>query len=114
MTTYKIWDIILVSFPFTDGFSQKQRPALIIKVIPSVRLGPLYIMSMITSQIEGTHLTGDYTITAWQEMGLLHPSKIRLGKLVTLEEKIIKKKIGRLSESEKTKWLKHYRTFFEV
>jgi len=114
MTAYKLWDIILVSFPFTDGFSQKQRPALIVKNMPSEKLGHLYLTCMITSQIEGAGLMGDYRLTSWQEAGLLHPSKIRLGKLVTLEEKIIKKKIGHLPESENNKWLKHYQNFFEI
>ena len=101
MTDFKPGDLVLVPFPFTDLRTTKKRPALVLAVIPSRILPTLVIVAMVTSQLEGERITGDYDLASWRDSGLLHPSKLRLAKLVSLEEGIIQKKLGALSPEDR-------------
>lgn len=101
MTNYKAFDIVLVPFPFTNLETTKQRPALVLSHISSDAHDDLYICTMITSQIQGDLLTGDCILQDWQKSGLLHPSKLRLAKVVTLEQRLIHKKLGQISSGDK-------------
>ncbi|MBI2335921.1 MAG: type II toxin-antitoxin system PemK/MazF family toxin [Deltaproteobacteria bacterium] len=113
-TTYKPGEIALVGFPFTDLSSAKKRPALILRSFSVPSLPRLIIIAMITSQLEGIKLEGDYEIRQWQAAGLLHPSKLRLAKLVTLEEKLIFKKLGSLTETDKKPVRRILKNFFQL
>lgn len=101
MTDCKAGDLVLVPFPFTDLKTTKKRPALILSIVPSQILPTLVIVAMVTSQREGEKINGDYDIVSWKEAGLLHPSKLRLAKLVSLEEGLIQKKLGALSQEDR-------------
>lgn len=46
---------------------------------------------MITSQLDGEIIPGDYELHFSPEAGLLHPSKVRLAKVVTVEGKLVQK-----------------------
>lgn len=94
MIACKAGDIVLVPFPFTDLSAHKRRPALVLTRVISRSLPSLVLVAMITSQLESISLKGDYEIAKWHEAGLLHPSKVRLAKLVSLEEGIIIIKLG--------------------
>jgi mRNA interferase MazF len=90
-----------VPFPFTDLETTKRRPALVLARIPATALPPLVIVSMITSQVESTRLVGDCTLSRWDEAGLLHPSKARLAKVVSLEQRMVVKKLGVLAQVDR-------------
>lgn len=100
MTNFNAGDVVLIPFPFTDLTTHKKRPALILCGVVAYAFGNLYTCSMITGQIEGEDLQGDYLIHEWKESGLLHPSKLRLAKVVTIEENLVDKKIGVISKSD--------------
>lgn len=100
MTDYKVGDIALVPFPFTDLKTNKKRPALILSHIVSKTLPDLFIVSMITSQIESESILGDYSLMDWQTAGLLNPSKVRLAKIVSLEEALILRRLGKLQKKD--------------
>ncbi len=68
---------------------------------------------MITSQMAGERILGDYEIGAWKESGLLHPSRLRLAKLVSLEEDLIQKKLGALAKADKKNIAKEFRKLFK-
>jgi len=57
---------------------------------------------------------GDYILKEWEKCGLLHPSKIRLGKIVTLETDIILKKLGSLPSPEISKIKKIFKDVFSA
>lgn len=99
MTSCERGDIVLVPFPFTDLETHKKRPALVLAVIDSKTLPDLLILAMITSQIDGEMIQGDVLFKDWQRCGLIHPSKLRLAKLVSVEEKIVIEKLGVLPRS---------------
>src|SRR5437773_12025147 len=100
MTLYKRGDVVLVAFPFTDLTTTKMRPAL---VISSDRFnqGNDLVLVAITSQIAKKPSEGDILLSPHdqKEAGLPKPSVVRLGKVVTLDQRLIRKKLGRISEA---------------
>lgn len=100
MTNCERGGVVLVPFPFTDLETRKKRPALVLAVIDSETLPDLLILAMITSQIEGERIRGDVLLKDWQRCGLVHPSKLRLAKLVSVEEKMVIEKLGVLGRAE--------------
>lgn len=101
MTPYKPGQIVLVPFPFTDLSTTKKRPALILTQAQTGPLPALFVVAMITSQVEGARLPGDYQLQDWQISGLLHPSKVRLAKVVSLEKGFLEKSLGTLSPRDR-------------
>jgi len=51
---------------------------------------------MITSQIESPALAGDVLLSNWRDAGLLHPSRLRLAKIATIDGDLLERVIGRL------------------
>lgn len=108
---YKKWEIILVSFPFTDLKSSKKRPALIISPDEYNRNADV-IIAFITSKLDQEHKIGDYHIQEWQQTGLPKPSMIRM-KFATIDKAIIRKKLGRLIDSDANNFRKELLSFFD-
>lgn len=114
MTGYKVGDLVLIPFPFTDQSAVKKRPALILKRISPKTLPTLIIIAMITSRIEGENIAGDCVIEHWQEAGLVSISKVRLAKLVTVEEKLVLKRLGTLHPKDIALLGRSARDFFKT
>lgn len=87
-------DIVLVGFPFSDIFSKKLRPALIITEESKFQD---FILAFITTQFEQREKY-DILLTAdskdFQKTGLKRDSLLKLNKLTTLNKKMIAGKIG--------------------
>lgn len=101
MIDSKAGDVVVVPFPFADLQTVKRRPALVLATVSSRSFSDLVIVAMITSQLEGETITGDYKIAKWKEAGLLHPSKIRLAKVVSLETAVLQNKLGCLQKEDR-------------
>lgn len=93
MVEFKFGDIVLLKFPFTDGFSYKKRPALIMKDLDDGDV----IACRITSKIYDTPF--DVNVKNWSKYGLKLPSVIRVHKIASLEKTLIDQKIGQLDKS---------------
>lgn len=100
MTSCKPGDVVLVPFPFADLSTSKQRPALVLVAVESSTLPSLLIVAMITSQIDSENIAGDILVKDWSKCGLLYPSKLRLAKLVSIESKLVLKKLGAMNTAE--------------
>lgn len=111
MTTYKPADVVLVPFPFADLSTTKKRPALVMASIPVKTFPDLVIISMMTSQIEGPKIEGDLLIKDWKVAGLMNPSKVRLAKLVTVEEGVVHQKLGTLTSAD---WKTIHKEFLKI
>lgn len=96
MTTYERGDIVLVRFPFTDLTSTKQRPALVVASRSFTATGEDVIVAAISGQRVERPGRFDHVVQAWQESGLLMPSIVRAGKLVTLHRDLIRRTLGAL------------------
>ncbi len=99
MVTYDRFDIVKVPFPFADKVASKNRPALIISAAePFNDRIEHSVMAMITSAKQ-SEWPLDTVITGLDQAGLPAPSLIRL-KLFTLDHRLIRGKLGWLSESD--------------
>jgi len=99
--TYKIYDVVVVPFPFTDRSSDKKRPALVLSDSNSFNdTTDNCVLAMITSK-NNPDWPLDVGIGSQQKAGLPAPSKVRM-KLFTLDNRLIIKKIGGLSSKDQT------------
>jgi mRNA interferase MazF len=93
-------EVALVRFPFTDLAAAKKRPAMVLARTTRAPRHRLATVAMITSQVEALKLDGDVLLADWKAAGLLHPSLLRLSKVVTVDAELIERTIGRLSAGD--------------
>jgi mRNA interferase MazF len=93
-----LWDVVVVPFPFTERADAKRRPALAVSTTAFNESGHT-VLTMITST---THRQwpGDTAIEELGSAGLTMPCLVRL-KMFTLDNRLIIKRIGRLSPTDR-------------
>ena len=98
--TFKRFDVVVVPFPFTDRKADKRRPALILsdKMLFNTPSGHA-VLAMITSQ-KNPDWPLDTKIIGNRKAGLTAPSKVRM-KLFTLDNRLVVRKIGALTDADK-------------
>lgn len=96
MTHYKQGDIILIPFPFTNLSTLKQRPAFIISSDSYNKIHNDIIICAITSHIPETIEPFDYKMSAddIKHAGLPKTSLIKLDKIVTIDKRLARKRLG--------------------
>lgn len=101
MTPCKPGDVVLLPFPFTDLTTTKQRPAVVISSEAFNAQRPDVIVLAITSQIPPTLNAEDYRLSSEEQRaaGLPKPSLIKIGKLLTIDQRLIRKHLGRFPTS---------------
>jgi mRNA interferase MazF len=92
--------VVLVRFPFTDAASAKQRPALVLSSREHQRRQRDVIVAAITSHRVDDPGPFDHVVRDWQHAGLLMPSVVRCGKIVTLERSLVRRSLGKLTEHD--------------
>lgn len=92
------WDVVAVPFPFTDRPGTKRRPALAISA-KAFNLRGHTVMAMITTKATPPW-PGDQQLVDPRAAGLRVPCLVRL-KLFTLDNRLILKRIGRLSTQDR-------------
>ena len=97
--TCEAWDVVTGPFPFTDRATQKRRPALILSKRSFNRHGHS-LLAMITSSRPSW--AGDSPLSQLASCGLSAPCIVRL-KLFTLDNRLIVRRIGRLSDEDKNR-----------
>lgn len=100
MTSYKRGDVVLVSFPFTDLSASKVRPALVVSSDYFHHSGLDVILVGITSQAGREKSKTDFllSIENQRSAGLPKRSLVRLGKIFTLDCRLIRKKLGHIPD----------------
>lgn len=97
--TYSAFDVVRVPFPFTDRDATKNRPALVLSDGPAFNAAAGHcILAMITSAGNAPWPL-DCVIADLAEAGLPSPSKVRF-KLFTLDERLVRGRLGRLAETD--------------
>lgn len=98
--TFKRFDVVVVPFPFTDRKADKRRPALILSDKMQFNKSSGHaVLAMITSQ-KNPDWPLDTKIIGNRKAGLTAPSKVRM-KLFTLDSRLIVRKIGTLTDTDK-------------
>jgi mRNA interferase MazF len=102
-TSFSQGDVVLVPFPFTDLSAIKQRPALVLSPDRSNEVRPDLVVAAITSQIPTTPGDDEVLLSGneLKEAGLPKPSIIKLSKIFTIHQGLIRKKIGHVSDSKR-------------
>ena len=113
--TYKLFDVVVVPFPFTDQNTEKRRPALVLSDQNNFNdLTQTCVLAMITSA-KNPDWPLDAQIGSLKKAGLPAPSKVRM-KLFTLDSRLIIKKTGGLASKDQKavkKSLEKLMPFFE-
>jgi mRNA interferase MazF len=98
---YERGEVILIPFPFSDLSSSKQRPALVISSEEFHRQSSEIIVCAITSQSPTSLASFEYLLSKedLSVAGLPKLSKVKCGKIVTLDRRMVRKKLGKLPSS---------------
>lgn len=92
------WQVVAVPFPFSDRPGEKRRPALVLSKRSFNARGHT-ILAMITSR-EHAPWPGDHVLADRAAAGLAAPCRVRL-KLFTLDNRLLAKRIGALSDGDR-------------
>ena len=95
------FDVVLVPFPFTDLSAVKRRPCLVLASYRPKPLGEHVVLAMMTSQVSGHGFPWDVNLQHASSAGLPKPTLVRLGKMVTLESKLVVKSLGSLHAQDR-------------
>ena len=107
-------EVVLVRFPFAELAATKKRPALVLARTARSPRNRLVTLAVITSQVEALRLLGDVVLVDWKAAGLLHPSLLRMAKVATIDEHLLDKTIGRLSERDLAAGREAFRRVFSA
>jgi mRNA interferase MazF len=92
-------DVAIVPFPFTDIAVAKPRPALALSSRAANEESGNTIFAMITTAAQ-SHWPQDVALSDCQEAGLSAASIVRV-KLFTLDNRLIARRVGRLSPPDR-------------
>lgn len=98
MGKYNIGEIWWTNFPFSDSNNTKRRPAII---IDEDRIAVLTMY--VTSKDKENPFSVE--ITDWKESGLAVPSWARIDRIISIDERRIDQKIGKLTDRDLLKFL---------
>jgi mRNA-degrading endonuclease toxin of MazEF toxin-antitoxin module len=101
-------DIVLAELPFSDGTGSKIRPALVVQCDYNNRRLQDVMVAVITktvknATIEATQLLIDITTTEGKASNLLHTSAVKCEHIITIDQALVRKTIGRLSAAMMTR-----------
>jgi len=97
--SFKKWDLVLLAYPFTDLSATKVRPAVVIS--PDSENGILkdsvfLLITSNTSRQSSFDLFVDNTHPEFPATGLLSRSAIRVNKIWTLHNSLVRRRLGKL------------------
>jgi mRNA interferase MazF len=90
MMTIQAGELWLADIPFTDGSASKRRPVLVLWLDAADA-----IVAVVTSAHPRT--VSDIRLTDWQTAGLRVASTVRLARLDCLEQTLLTRKLGTIS-----------------
>jgi len=101
MTDDNPGDVVLIPFSFTDLSTVKQRPAIILSSTTLNHHHQDAILAAITSHVPEVLTSDEYLLNdeEQRQAGLPKPSMVKVGKIVTLDQCLIRKQLGRMPET---------------
>lgn len=101
MTPCKPGDVVLLPFPFTDLSTVKQRPAVIISSESFNSRQHDVMVLAVTSHLPPTLSPEDYRLSREDQhmADLPKPSIVKCGKLLTIDQRLIRKVLGHLPQA---------------
>jgi mRNA interferase MazF len=97
-------DIVLVQFPFSDLSQTKLRPALVLAASMNIdEITLCFISSQKVKSLNSNEFSIVKSDDDFAQTGLKTDSKIRVTRIITLESKLILRKLGKLSKKQTDK-----------
>jgi len=100
MTTFKPGAVVLIPFPFTDLSTSKKRPCVVISSEDFNESNADVIVAAITSRVPDQPGSDHYVFDDGQlkAAGLPKRSMVKLGKIITIDTRLIRKQLGHLPD----------------
>jgi mRNA interferase MazF len=95
---YSPFDVVLLSFPFSEKKGAKRRPGLVVSAEGFNRAHSHAVIAMITTASH-TRWPTDHPIAHHREAGLEAPCVVR-AKLVTIADEMVIGRVGRLTDDD--------------
>jgi mRNA interferase MazF len=109
---FERFSVVRVPFPFTDRDATKNRPALVLSDVATFNTPAGHIvMAMITS-LDTPAWPLDCPLQDLAAAGLPAPSKLRF-KLFTLDNRLVRGELGKLSKADEAKVMKGMQTLLK-
>ena len=99
---YNIFDVIRVSFPFTDMARSKTRPALVISSYDFFGEKSGHSVAAMITSATNSSFPLDTLVKEYKEAGLPKPCSVRM-KLFTIDNRLVIEKVGQLSKNDRQK-----------
>src|SRR4051794_21520954 len=98
MTHFEPGDVVLVPFPFTDFSTLKQRPCVVLSSLRFNKSRPDVILAAVTSRVEAEPAEDEYALSERERSAaeLPKPSKVKAGKIVTIDQRLVRRSLGKL------------------
>jgi mRNA interferase MazF len=94
MTVFEVGDVVTVEFPYSDLQGRKRRPGLVL----AADEGDVLLARITTRSPRDS---GDVPLDNWLAVGLPKPSTVRLTKLVTVDKRLVLRRVGRLAPEDR-------------
>lgn len=105
MSSTAIYDrgrVVVVNVPFSNGSGFKARPALVVSASSFHKNLPDLIICPISSQPRFVRNPGpgECPLRNWRRTGLRYPSTVRVSKLVSIDKRLIKRALQKVSTED--------------
>ena len=100
MPTYSKGDVVIVLYPYSDGSGTVSRPAVVVSSNAVNHHSRDVILAQVTSRIDPPLRIGEHVLTDLQSAHLNVPSKVKTGRLISIETSLVRRRIGRLSTGD--------------
>ena len=105
-------DVVVVPFPFIDMPVAKVRPAVVISAAQANEREGGTLLAMITTAAGGSR-PGDTQLLDLEAAGLRSTCVVRL-KLFTLDNRLLSRRVGRLSDQDRARIARLIRDFIAI
>lgn len=109
MPNYSHNEVVLVRYPFSNLAGSKVRPAV---VVNAPHVSQDIIVIPLTSKVSSL-MAGEFLLSDWQQAGLNVPSAVKRG-LYTVQQSLVVKSVGRLSNRDATHLKKSLRDWLAL
>ena len=114
MTTYRRGEVVYVPFRFTEHETKsKNRPAVVVSSAAYQDSRQDVVIAGITSNIAREGFVGQVALGDWRACGLVKPSAVS-GIIMTVRDSKIGRRVGALSEGDRTRLDTALRQVFDL
>lgn len=109
MPSYSKFEIVLISFPFSDLSGAKVRPAV---VVSTTHTSQDLLIVPLTSKTTNL-LSGEFILTKWKEANLNVETAVKRG-IYTIKETLVKKRVGESADIDAERLAKSLRGWLDL